>query len=33
MNDKMNIEFYPKADQLNNFLDSIKLFGKISYNK
>ena len=30
--DKINIKFFPKEDEINNFLNSIKLFGKIYCN-
>jgi len=33
INNKMYIEFYPKENQLNHFLESIKLFGNICFNK
>ena len=30
--DKINIKFFPKEDEINNFLNSIKFFGKIYCN-
>ena len=32
-NEKIKIQFEPKEDSLNNFLDKIKTFGNIYYNK